>query len=156
MERTEFYGRLVEAIPLLRRYASWFSADRAAAEDLVQETLLKALYSRSLYRQDNNLAGWLGTIMRNTYLNTHQREQRYTHPEEEVMCSDNSYCDSTIEYKELSRMIEQLPADLRTPLSLHITGYKYDEIAQKLTLPLGTVKSRIHTARERLKKQLER
>jgi RNA polymerase sigma-70 factor (ECF subfamily) len=40
--------------------------------------------------------------------------------------------------------------------SLHITGYKYDEIAQKLTLPLGTVKSRIHTARERLKKQLER
>ena len=156
MERTEFYGRLVEVIPLLRRYASGFSADRAAAEDLVQETLLKAMHSRALYRQDDNLTGWLGTIMRNTYLNTHQREQRYTHPEEVVMCSDNSYCDSTIEHKELSRMIEQLPADLRTPLSLHITGYKYDEIAQKLTLPLGTVKSRIHTARERLKKQLER
>ncbi len=156
MNNPEFHERLTDSMTTMMKYAHRFTPDSDKAEELLQETMLKALTSKDKYRSDDNFNGWLCTIMHNTYLNMLRSRIIYLDEREIAItyAGRSSYFDTAFDYKELRRLVTTLPYELRVPFMLHVKGFKYEEITLMLDLPLGTVKSRIFTARERLRKML--
>ena len=154
-----FLDRLVEAIPMLRRTCYRYVVDSNRADDLLQETLLKAIYSSDRYVESGKFHAWLSVIMANTYENCRKAESHTvsgvdTSPDC-IYAAHCSYTDNRYEYRNIIEQIRYLPPMHRTPFMLYVEGYKYEEIARKLGLPLGTVKSRISKARQRLKAIIE-
>ena len=153
MYETEFRKRLIKTMSNLRHYAYKFTCTGDEIDELMQETMLKALMNSDKFRKDDNFEGWLAVIMRNTHFNIN-KTKGVTFTEYDT-CNERGYCDSSFDYLELKRVVMTLPAELYVPFTLYVEGCKYHEIAEKLCLPLGTVKSRIHTARKRLKAMLK-
>ncbi len=149
--------------PELKALTHRFTYDREESQDLVQDTLLKALTYRDKFRTDTNLKGWLFTIMRNTYINNYRKAQRertsrdqskdlyYLNVEDEHTFRKP---EESVEFKEIWRNVNSLREELLVPFKMHTTGYKYEEIAEHLNLPLGTVKNRIFHARKEIQKKL--
>lgn len=138
----------------LKRYAFSLTKKKDLADSLMNDTYVRARDKLHLYKQDNNFIGWLCVIMRNIHQNSFKYEQRYT---DYIVCeSQVSECstDSNIEYQDLLKLVYSLPSSLHTVFKLHVLGHKYEEIAEILNIPTGTVKSRIHLAREWLKKRI--
>ena len=148
----------------LRRFALKLTADTEEANDLLQETSLKALDNEDKYTPDTNFKGWMYTIMRNIFINNYRkivRDQTF------VDRTDNLYhlslpqdagfesTESAYDTKEIRRAVNSLPREYRVPFAMHVSGFKYREIADKLSLPIGTVKSRIFFTRQRLQAQLK-
>ena len=155
MEDKEFNERLVAAIDTLTLRSSRFTVNSDKADELVQETLLKALLNRKSYGTDTNFIGWLTAIMCNSFLNLIKREQRYEFSEERTATVESNYYDSSVEYHELLTVVVALPDELNVVFTLYVSGFKYYEIAEILKIPLGTVKSRVHAARRSLKHALK-
>ena len=147
----------------LMNFAFKLTMDKDRASDLVQDTTLKALDSEAKFAENVNFKGWLFTIMRNIFINNYRRTVREstvldtsdpifhvsdTRPAPET--PDGIYAVS-----EISELIARIPADFSKPFQMHVAGYKYEEIAEILNLPLGTVKSRIFTTRTQLKALLK-
>ncbi len=138
--------------------------DADDAKDLIQETLLKALVSRDKFRVGTNLKAWLYTIMRNTFINNYNKiTKRHTNVDAteyfQYFNTDENYitqngAQSTFVMNDLNGAINQLGEAYRTPFMMYYIGYKYLEIAEKLQIPIGTVKNRIHIARKELKARL--
>ena len=122
----------------LLRFAYKLTSNREEANDLLQETSLKALDNEEKYTPDTNFKGWIYTIMLNT-------------PHDLTLDSTESAYD----LKEMHRIVNALPREYKIPFSMHISGFKYREIAEKLNLPLGTVKSRIFFTRQKLQHDLK-
>ena len=138
----------------LKRYALSLAKRKDLADSLVNDTYVRAKNNLHLYKQDNNFIGWLCVIMRNIHQNSFKYEQRYT---DYVLCKSQEsghYSDANIEYMELLKLVHSLPSNLYAAFRLHIQGHKYEEMAEMLNIPVGTVKSRIHMAREWLKKRI--
>lgn len=148
----------------LLNFAYKLTADREEANDLLQETSLKALDNEDKYTAETNFKGWIYTIMRNIFINNYRkalRDQTY------VDQTDNQFYlnqnidiegDSTegsYDLKEMRRIVNALPKEYRIPFSMYVSGFKYREIADKLGLPLGTVKSRIYFTRQKLQEELK-
>lgn len=160
---SKFQDRLVDEQSSLMNFAYKLTSDRNAASDLVQETTLKALDNEEKYADNVNFKGWIFTIMRNIFINNYRRNVRQNTM---VDTTDNLFhLNSSAEavnespegaytINEISELIARLPENFSKPFSLHIAGYKYEEIAEKLNLPLGTVKSRIFTTRHQLRSLL--
>lgn len=155
-----FETRLSSLRPLLVRFSRKFVANRSDSGDLVQETLLRALRYRDRFKDDNNLQGWLFIIMRNTFINQYRRAQHekgflsmdVIQPLTSYDVSDNA--DATLYTTDLIHIIDSINVELRQAFLMHVSGYKYDEIAQHVGVPLGTVKSRIFLARQELQKRV--
>lgn len=148
----------------LLRFAYKLTANREEANDLLQETSLKALDNEEKYAPDTNFKGWMYTIMRNIFINNYRkvvRDQKFVDQTENLYhlnLSQDSGFDSTegaYDIKEIHRVVNSLPNEYKIPFSMHASGFKYREIAEKLDLPLGTVKSRIFFTRQRLQEQLK-
>ena len=138
----------------LKRYALSLTKRKDLADSLINDTYVRARNNLHLYKQDNNFIGWLCVIMRNIHQNAIMHEQRYT---DFVVCEDRAseyYSDANIEYIELLKLVHSLPTTLNSVFRLHVQGHKYEEMAEMLNIPVGTVKSRIHMAREWLKKRI--
>lgn len=160
---SKFQDRIVDEQSNLMNFAYKLTSDHNAASDLVQETTLKALDNEEKYADNVNFKGWIFTIMRNIFINNYRRNVRQNTM---VDTTDNLYhMNSSAEavnespegaytINEISQLISRLPENFSKPFSLHIAGYKYEEIAEKLNLPLGTVKSRIFTTRHQLRSLL--
>ena len=143
----------------LYAFALNLTKDKEAANDLVQETAYKAYKYRNNYQPHTNLRAWLMTIMRNAFINDYRKRKRrqmlndYT-PNNYLINSNDAIVtnggEASLLYRELKKQIEAIDENLQVPFLLHTQGYKYEEIAQELDLPLGTVKSRIFFARKRL------
>ena len=159
-----FHRDLVAVQDELLRYAYKLTMDRDEAYDLLQETSLKALDNCEKYTPDTNFKGWMYTIMRNIFINNYRkivRDQTF------VDRTDNLYhlsqpqdagfesTESAYDTKEIRRAVNSLPREYRVPFAMHVSGFKYREIADKLSLPIGTVKSRIFFTRQRLQAQLK-
>ena len=157
MNRDEFLEKLLISFPGLQQSTHRLTTNCNDADDLLQETLLKALCKSSYYRADTNFNGWLYTIMHNTFVNKSRKENHCSAIEiEHCEHLHNRICvDCGYSYCELLSLVESLPDAYRVPFEMHAAGYKYHEIAEKLEISIGTVKSRIHTARQRLKKMLQ-
>ena len=157
MNHDEFREKLLTSFPGLQQYTHRLTTNSDDADDLLQETLLKALCKCDYYKCDTNFNGWLYTIMYNTFLNK-SRASKYNSSIEIEHCEHlhkRIYVDCGYSYCELLSLVESLPDAYRVPFEMHAAGYKYHEIAEKLGISNGTVKSRIHTARQRLKMLLQ-
>jgi len=140
-----------------------FTRDRDESLDLVQDTMMKALLYKEKFREDTNLKGWLFTIMRNTFINNYRRNQRkrmakditkdlvVLNVKEEHTFSQPQ---ENMEFKEIWKNLNMLREELLTPFKMHVSGYKYHEIADHLKIPIGTVKNRIFHARKEVQKNL--
>ena len=164
MDTAKFRRDLLEVQSELQRFAYKLTADKEEANDLLQETSLKALGNMDKYTPDTNFKGWVYTIMRNIFINNYRKEIRdqtfvdhtdnlfhINQPHElENYSTENNY-----DSKEIYRVVHSLPREYRIPFLMHISGFKYREIADKLGLPLGTVKSRIFFTRQQLQRLLK-
>jgi RNA polymerase sigma-70 factor (ECF subfamily) len=154
MTAFEFNTRLIDLNDFIRNFAMKYTRDATLAEDLAQETMLKALANRDKFRTNTNLKGWLKVILKNTFINAYRKKSNrmitYNSEDYQVMTgeADNYAPDNIMMAKYVNKMIEDLSPDLSTPFKLHYEGFKYQEIADKMELPIGTVKSRIHQARK--------
>lgn len=164
MRTANFAQDLLSVQTELLNFAYKLTADREEANDLLQETSLKALDNEDKYTAETNFKGWIYTIMRNIFINNYRkalRDQTY------VDQTDNQFYlnqnidiggDSTegsYDLKEMRRIVNALPKEYRIPFSMYVSGFKYREIADKLGLPLGTVKSRIYFTRQKLQEELK-
>ena len=147
----------------LMSFAFKLTSDKDKASDLVQDTTLKALDSEDKFAENVNFKGWLFTIMRNIFINNYRRSVRentvsdtteglfhLNSAQEASETPDGSYTVS-----EISEIIQKIPQEFSKPFPMHVAGYKYEEIADQLGLPLGTVKSRIFTTRHQLRALLK-
>ena len=159
--RERFTGSLIQARDQLFYYALQLTEDRDDANDLVQETSYKALKNLSRLKYDEHKNAWLYTILRNTYINNlrsgHHKNITSNRANQELQISSATmpefeHPDRIFERKELKENIRMLPPIYARPLRLFLSGYSYREIANMTGAPIGTVKSRIHLAKEKLKK----
>lgn len=146
------------------RFAYKLTSDREDAHDLLQETSLKALDNEGKYTPDTNFKGWIYTIMRNIFINNYRkvvRDQTFIDTTENLYHLNTPHepthdsTGSAYDLKEMRRIVNSLPREYKIPFSMHISGFKYREIAEKLGLPLGTVKSRIFFTRQKLQQDLK-
>ncbi|MCB9246320.1 MAG: RNA polymerase sigma factor [Flavobacteriales bacterium] len=148
----------------LRSYALQLTKNLEDANDLVQETMLKAFTYQSKFTEGTNLKGWLYTIMRNSFINNYRKiVRRNTF----VDSTDNTFFldapgyttdnlgETNFMSRDLVAAINELPEDLKKTFSLNMEGFKYHEIAEELDIPIGTVKTRIFVAKRKLRKRLK-
>jgi RNA polymerase sigma-70 factor, ECF subfamily len=156
---TDMTLEIAPHLPRLRRYARSLLRDSVRADDLVQDTMVRALEKAHLYQHDTNLRGWLVTIMHNEHVNATRRIMRApVHVSDEAVgeLGRAETQEAPVELREVRRAVRRLPAEQRTPLVLHwLHGLKYEEIAAKMGVPLGTVQSRISRARKALRVMIE-
>jgi len=161
----EFNERFESMSSLLHSFAYNLTKNVEDAKDLFQETAFRAMTNRDKFRPGTNFKAWLFTIMKNIFINNYRKKTKAN----TIMDStDNLYyinsgsvvisnkAESNIMMKELIHMVEELDDSVKIPFLMHYQGYKYQEIADHLGLPLGTVKSRIFFARKELKELIRR
>lgn len=165
MTAIEFNYKLLGLQKNLKYFAYTLTANYEDAQDLVQETFLKALTNRDKFAANTNLKAWTFTIMKNTFINNYRQNVRnntildktddlyYLNLSKE---SGIGLPDSALSEKEIQREINRIDEDQRKPFEMYNKGYKYKEIAQQLDLSIGTVKSRIFFTRKKLMEALER
>ena len=163
--RTESFTRdLINVQNDLLRFAYKLTANHEDANDLLQETSLKALDNEEKHAAETNFKGWMYTIMRNLFINNYRkavRDQTYVDQTDNLFYLNQSIdladesTESSHDLKEIRRVVNALPKEYRIPFAMYVSGFKYREIADKLGLPLGTVKSRIYFTRQKLQQELK-
>jgi RNA polymerase sigma-70 factor (ECF subfamily) len=148
----------------LRAFSLKLTGNMSDAEDLYQDTALRIITNADKYRDGTNFKAWAVTIMRNIFINNYRKKVRrnlivdqtpnnyYINSGDRPVDNDG---EAEVSYKELLEMVDRLPDDFRIPFLMAFQGYKYDEIAEELGSPLGTIKSRIFFARRKLQKMYE-
>jgi RNA polymerase sigma-70 factor (ECF subfamily) len=163
MSSAEFRSQVASLRGTLQGFTRRFTHDRDESLDLVQDTVLKALMYRDKFRTDTNLKGWLFTIMRNTFVNNYRRNKRArnisdlsnTHHVANLIDEHTfNRPQESMEFKEIWQNVGTIKDELMTPFKMHTSGYKYNEIAEHLNIPVGTVKNRIFHARKEIQKKL--
>ncbi len=165
MSTLEFDQMLLKNADFLKPFAITLTKDQETAKDLMQETMYRALANQEKYSVGTNVRAWLYTIMRNIFINNYRRKAKQN------TIFDSSSNDFLLNYqqsttqndaeanlrvKEIYAAIYELPQIFRQPFMLYFEGYKYNEIADALEEPLGTIKSRIHFARRLLKAHISK
>ncbi|WP_200975017.1 RNA polymerase sigma factor [Echinicola sp. 20G] len=164
MTTLEFSYTLNQHSKSLKPFALRLTKDLDAANDLLQDTVLKAYTNRDKFSDGTNLKAWLYTIMKNTFITNYQRMVRRA---TFVDTTDNLHYlnsgDTAVEngapgefaLNDINKCIDRLDEVYQVPFMMYFKGWKYQEIAEKLDLPIGTVKNRIHIARKILKDDLK-
>jgi RNA polymerase sigma-70 factor (ECF subfamily) len=159
------HPELLAAIPRLRRYARVLSGDAHRADDLVQDTLARAWEKRALWQAGSDLRAWLFTIMHNVFVNQRALARRDARnvsldgdPEggEAWQIPVRAPQFGRVELLELMQQVGRLPSDQREVLLLAaVEELRYEEIAAVLSIPVGTVMSRLSRAREKLRRMAD-
>ena len=164
MEKVEFTQGILAMESDLHRFAYKLTSDRDSANDLVQDCVLQALDNHEKFAHAKNLKGWMFTIMRNIFVNNYRRTVRemniiddtYSINQQSLIeDEDSDRFEFAYDMKQLYRVIHSIPEDMKVPFQMFVAGFKYREIAEKLGLPMGTVKSRLFFIRKRLKEELK-
>lgn len=164
MTAIEFNTRITKEKTSLKNFALSLTRNTEDANDLMQDTYLKAIKYREKFEDSTNLKAWLFTIMKNTFINNYRRSVKtrelISKGDDVAMTrafKQNSYdhSESRMNAKEIIRHIEALEDQYKIPFTRYYNGYKYEEIASELNLPLGTIKSRIFIARKILMENLK-
>ena len=164
MNASQFQKSLLSLQGYMMSFAMTLTADRDDAMDLTQETSLRVLDNKEKFVDNRNFKGWVLTVMRNIFINNYKRVLRsQTVMEQDIDLyhleasteSGIETPESACRMQEITRAIDELNEELRVPFTMYVSGYHYNEIADVLHIPLGTVKSRIFFARQALKNKLE-
>jgi RNA polymerase sigma-70 factor (ECF subfamily) len=151
--------QMLAAVPSLRAFAISLTGNRDRADDLVQDTLMRAWANSDRFRRDTNLEAWLFTILRNLFHSEYRKRKR------EVEDADGSYAGrlkvqpeqgARLDFEDFRTALTKVPPDQREALLLvGAQGMSYEEAAQVTGVPVGTVKSRVNRARNRLAELLD-
>ena len=154
MSKEGFGGLVVREIPYLRAFAIAMTGNHASADDLVQETLVKAWSHHDSFEEGTNLRGWLVTILRNTYFTEYRKRQREVQDSEGALAGRiviEGGQQSKVEMNEVQPAINRLPDDQREiVLMIGVLELSYEEASAILNVNIGTVKSRLNRARTKL------
>jgi len=165
MSTIEFTKKFTDLKSPLNAFAYNLTKNQEDAKDLYQETAFRAISNKEKFRPGTNFKAWSFTIMKNIFINNYRKKMKKNTI---IDTTDNMYfinsgatlidndAGRNILMDELNGMIESLDDSIKTPFMMHFTGFKYQEIADKLELPLGTVKSRIFFARKALKELIKK
>jgi len=164
MTKVQFQQQILGLQDNMFHFALQLTANRDEAKDLLQETILKALDNEDKFVENTNFKGWILTIMRNIFINNYRK---MVSSQTIIDTTENLYHlnlpqdsgldtpEGSVNVQDITRAINNLDKDMKDPFSMLIAGYKYDEIAEKLSLPLGTIKNRIFLARKVLQENLK-
>jgi RNA polymerase sigma-70 factor (ECF subfamily) len=163
MTAIEFNYAIYNTSRSLKSFAVRLTKDWDDANDLLQDTLVKAFLNREKYTDGTNLKAWLYTIMKNTFITNYQkmvRRNTYIDVSDNLHYINNS--SSAVEneayqgfaMEDIQKALDAVEDIYSKPFMMYFNGYKYHEISEKLDLPIGTVKNRIHMARKELKERL--
>ncbi|MBN1597959.1 MAG: RNA polymerase sigma factor [Bacteroidales bacterium] len=164
MTAIEFNYQLTNLSSNLERFALSLTSNLEDAKDLLQETFAKAITYRDKFEENTNLKAWTFTIMKNTFINNYRRNVKanttFDNTDDLYYLNINKESafespDSHYSVKEIQKSINELSDEFRLPFMMHTQGYKYKEIADKLNLKIGTVKSRIFFTRKKLMEKLK-
>lgn len=165
MTAIEFNTRILNEKQSLKNFALSLTRNNDDALDLVQDTYVKAITYREKFEDSTNLKAWLFTIMKNTFINSYRRAvktRQIIQTNADVAMArafKNNHQDITesrLAAKDILNKIDNLEDQYKIPFTRYYTGFKYEEIAQEMQLPLGTVKSRIFLARKQLMVAIEK
>ena len=164
MTKVQLKQRILSLQDNMFHFALQLTANKDEAKDLLQETILKALDNEDKFVENTNFKGWILTIMRNIFINNYRKmvsihtvidktENLYhlNLPQDSGLDTP----DGSLNVQDITKAINRLDKDMKEPFSMLIAGYKYDEIAEHLNLPLGTIKNRIFLARKILQENLK-
>ena len=164
MTTIEFNNLVYTASKSLKYPALKFTHNQADANDLIQDTLVKALRNKNKFKKGTNIKAWLYIIMKNTFIsNYHKVEKRNSLVdtiEDDFTLNvpsnvTHNQGSSNVALEEIHKAINNLDKSFKEPFMMHFSGFKYEEIAEKLRIPMGTVKNRIHVARKTLMEALK-
>ncbi|MDP4290579.1 MAG: RNA polymerase sigma factor [Bacteroidota bacterium] len=162
MTAMEFNSQLLKLQNNLQYFANTLTGNIEDANDLMQETYLKALVNRDKFEDDTNLKAWAFTIMKNTFINNYRKTHKINSLIDKMddlnhiqRKSDFPSPESEYQEKEIHSKICKLDEVQRLPFEMYHSGYKYHEIADRLNISIGTVKSRIFLTRQKLMESLE-
>lgn len=163
MKNTTFESAVIESRQMLYSKALSLFRDSEKAKDIVQDTMLKALTNQDKFVEGTNVKGWLYTILKNTFINDYNRNAKHPTYLRDTFTDafvgtenrvERNQGVANIKMEEIQKAISSIDQKFAKPFMMHFEGYKYEEIAEEMQLPLGTVKTRIHKARLMLQEQL--
>ncbi len=163
MTTQEFTTKTQELNTLLYAFALRLTKGQQDAEDLLQETTIKAFKYRERFAAGTNFKSWITTIMRNTFINQYRKAKTRSHLNHKVEDATAFVADTStvansgeqnLRMQELQRMLNSIGEIYSTPFLMFYKGYEYQEIAEHLNIPIGTVKSRIFSARLKMKEMI--
>jgi RNA polymerase sigma-70 factor (ECF subfamily) len=150
---------IVDHLASLRAFARSLTRSTAAADDLVQDTVVKAWSNIDKFQPGTNMRAWLFTILRNTFYSSHRKQKREVEDVDGDMAdrlSEKPAHDGRLALKDFAEAFKQLPAEQRESLLLvGASGFSYEEAADMCDCAVGTIKSRVNRARKRLAEMLD-
>ncbi len=164
MSKSEFGTLILSHQSFLLQLAMKLTKSSEDSNDLMQETFFKALKNRDKFQEGTNIKGWLYTIMKNTFINAYRKKRNQNTFIDET---DNKYfinlkeseksakTDSSIDREYMMKQINTVEKTYVETFMMYYNGYKYEEIAEIMDIPLGTVKSRIFLARKKMVEKLK-
>lgn len=166
MKNRQFIKEFEAHTNYLKCFALKLTKDKNLAEDLFQDTALKAFRYQDKYVANTNIKAWLGTIMKNSFINLYRKKKKRNEVQdttvEKFFLNDPNKVnlnegEMVVNVKELYKIIDSLDEGLRRPFLMSYQGYKYEEIQKAMgDLPMGTIKSRIFHARKALKTRVKK
>ncbi len=159
MTTNELAIRFEALRPKLMGFSMKLTKNKSDAQDLMQDAFLKAFKSIDKLNDQTNLGAWMMTIIRNTFVNGYRKLKVRTKNADKIKqlqsgeVMNTGYTD--IAAKRINDLMDQhLPEEQSEPFRLFVDGYKYDEIAEMMNVPIGTIKSRIYYARKQMRVML--
>ena len=164
MTTIDFSTELHTYDQILRPFAYNLVKNKEECEDLIQDTFYRALANKDKFMEGTNIKAWLFTIMKNIFINNYRKNQKKntitdTSDNQYLLNSTKKTMSNDGERVFLSEIIDNamntVSTDFTEPFMMYYKGFKYQEIAEQLSLPLGTVKSRIFFARKEIQSRLK-
>lgn len=170
-KQEDFQDEIIPHLDAMYNFALRLTSDPSDAEDLVQDTIVKAYRFFSSYEKGTNAKAWLFRILKNSYINNYRKKSKQPNQVDydevstfyETIRAERTDT-SDLEDKmfrdliddDISHALDELPEDFRTVVLLcDVEGFTYEEIANMLDVPIGTIRSRLHRGRNLLKAQLQ-
>jgi len=160
MTEAQFNNYYNNNILALTNFANKLTKNSVEAQDIVQETCIKAFKNRDSFKAGTSFKSWSFTILKNTFITKYNKQKKkavVNKPIEDFTYGlENKYsvkndAISKMRIKEIQECITELSHKSKLPFLMHVEGYQYNEISDSLDIPIGTVKSRINFARTKLK-----
>lgn len=164
MSKSEFGSVILSHQSFLHQLAMKLTKSMEDSNDLIQETYFKALKNKDKFQEGTNIKGWLYTIMKNTFINAYRKKKNQNTFVDETENkfflnsreSDKAVkTDALVDHEYLMEQIHSIEKTYVETFMMYYNGYKYEEIAEIMGIPLGTVKSRIFLARRKMMDKLK-